>query len=510
MAARSSSQATSTPRLSEQARHFVYPKGIDKTVWPMVERKGIDLDIRFDWWQSQLGTVCLGLDKNGKYAATVGGVGMSVPRQTGKTYFVLSLLVIMCILFPGLQVVWTAHHLRTSTKTFTSLRGICRRKKVAPYIALDGRGKPAIRASNGEQEVVFRNGSKIMFGARAMGFGRGFDEIDVEVFDEAQILDTKSLEDMIAATNQARHKFGALLFFMGTPPRQIDPSEAYRNRRDKALEGRANNAVWLELSADPDSHPDDATQYPIMNPSYPKRTPLESLHRLRENLGDEDSWNREGRGIWDPKNTKHVIDAITWGKVADPSSMPTERLTLAIDVAPDRSVASVSLAGKRPDDLWHVELDEHRTGADWTVGWVKQRAERNELHAVVVDELAGLTEKKHGRNYLKGTDIEVTLAASEGRDMAMAWATYHDAVTSARMRHTDQPQVNVALTQAATRDLQGGKALTKKATTSDITPLTSQTLALWGAQRDDVKKPHRSWGTKAGASTGGGGGGWVM
>jgi hypothetical protein len=92
--------------------------------------------------------------------ATVGGVGLSIPRQVGKTYFVLAMLVILCILFPGMQVVWTAHHLRTSTKTFTTLRGICRRKKVAPHVR-------AMRAANGEQQVEFTNGSMIMFGARS-------------------------------------------------------------------------------------------------------------------------------------------------------------------------------------------------------------------------------------------------------------------------------------------------------------------------------------------------------
>ena len=434
--------------------------------------------------------VCFAYDKAGKYVATVGGIGMSIPRQTGKTYFVASSLVIMCILFPGLQVIWTAHHLRTSTKTFGTLRGICRRKGVAAHIAVDGRGKPAIRSSNGEQEITFRNGSKIMIGARGEGFGRGFDEIDVEVFDEAQILDTKSLEDMIAATNQARHEHGALLFFMGTPPRPTDRSEAFTSRRAKAIEGRAKNAIWLEIGADPKSDPNDKSQWPLMNPSHPSRTPVESMERLRENLGDDDSWNREGRGVWDELVTSHVIDPQTWQLVADAASMPVERLTLAIDVNPDRSSAAVSLAGKRADGLWHVELDEHRKGADWAIGWVKQRAEKNRLHAVVVDELAGLTEKRrNGRVYLKGTDIVVTLAAAEGRDMAKAWAGYHDSVTSATMRHTDQPQVDVALSQAGTRDLQGGKALSKKHSTSDITPLTSQTLALWGAQRDDIKRP---------------------
>ena len=491
--------ATSTPRLSEYARHFSFPAGITKTVWPRVEAKGRELGLGFDWWQSQLGTVALGYGEDGKYAATIGGVGMSIPRQVGKTYFVLAMLVILCILFPGLQVVWTAHHLRTSTKTFTSLRGICRRKKVAPHIKPDG-----IRAANGEQQVSFVNGSVIMFGARAQGFGRGFDEIDVEVFDEAQILDTKSLEDMIAATNQARHQHGALLFFMGTPPTAKNPAEAFRQRRDEALAGEDRDGIWLEIGADPESDPNDEDQWPFMNPSYPLRTPRESMMRLRRNLKDDDSWNREGRGIWDPKNAHRVIDEQTWAAVADPASMPIDRLTLAIDVAPDRSVAAVSLAGLRADDIWHAELDEHRTGADWTIGWAKQRAEKNTLHAVVVDELAGLTEVRHKRHYLKGTNIEVTLAAAEGRDMAMAWAGYHDAVTGATMRHTDQPQVNTALAEAGTRDIGGLKALSKKSSTSDITPITSQTLALWGAQRDDVKRPVRNWNKATG-----GGSGWV-
>lgn len=497
-----SKTATSTPRLSEFAREFVFPRDqIVKTVWPRVEAKGLELGLGFDWWQSQLGAVCLGYGKDGKYASTVGGIGLSIPRQVGKTYFVLALLVVMCILFPGLQVVWTAHHLRTSTKTFTSLRGICRRRKIAPHVR-------AMRAANGEQQVEFVNGSTIMFGARAMGFGRGFDEIDVEVFDEAQILDTKALEDMVAATNQARHPYGALLFFMGTPPRPSDPSEAFTNRRDKAINGKATNAVWLEIGADPTSDPDDRSQWPLMNPSHPLRTPTESIERLRENLGDDDSWNREGRGIWDPKNDNQVIDAASWGEVADPASMAIERLTLAIDVAPDRSKAAVSLAGKRADGLWHVELYQSRTGADWVPSWVADKSSRYELHAVVIDELSGLVEKRKGRQFLLGTDVEVTLAASEGRDMAIACAGYFDDVMSKALRHTDQTQVNTSLASAGKRKVGAGWAWNKKTATSDITPTVSQTLALWGAKSDDVKKPRRTWGTKA--STGGGGGGWVM
>ncbi|MBK0296370.1 DUF853 family protein, partial [Bacillus sp. S34] len=69
-------------------------------------------------------------------------------------------------------------------------------------------------------------------------------------FDEAQILTEKALEDMVAATNQSRFPAGALLFFMGTPPRPTDPSEAFKLRRREALAGETEDAVYIECSAD--------------------------------------------------------------------------------------------------------------------------------------------------------------------------------------------------------------------------------------------------------------------
>lgn len=479
-----SPMVSSTPRLSEFARAFVFPKGIERTVWPRVEAKGKELGLGFDWWQSQLGTVCLGYGADGKYCATVGGIGLSIPRQVGKTYFVLSMLVILCVLFPGLQVVWTAHHLRTSTKTFTSLRGICKRKKIAPLVR-------AMRAANGEQQVEFTNGSMIMFGARSQGFGRGFDEIDVEVFDEAQILDTKALEDMIAATNQARNPHGALLFFMGTPPRPTDPSEAFEMRRADALSGKAKKSVWLEISADPKSDVNDESQWPIMNPSYPARTPHESMERLRENLQDDDSWNREGRGVWDELTTSRVIDEVTWGKQGDASSMAVDRLTLSIEVPPGRKTAAVGFAGRRADGRWHFELDEERGGVDWAIPWVVARAAKNRLHAVVVDEMSGLVEQRRGRWFLKGTDILVTLAAAEGRDMALACSALYDGIHDGSVFHTDQPQMNVALSVATKRPLAGSWAWNRKDATSNISPIVAGSLALWGAQNDNVNRPKR-------------------
>jgi hypothetical protein len=80
--------------------------------------------------------------------------------------------------------------------------------------------------------------------------------------------------------------------------------------------------------------------------------------------------------------------------------------------------------------------------------------------------------------------------------MAIACAKFFDAVMDGSLRHTDQPQVNVALSVARKRPLAGGWAWNRKDAASDITPIVSETLALWGAQNDNVKRPSRRAGPR--------------
>lgn len=485
----SSTPQPSELKLSEVARHVVFPKNIASTVWPRVVAQCAAMGVSFDAWQHGIGTVALGKLKNGKYAATVGGVVLSIPRQVGKTFLVGMMIIALCVLFPNLTVLWTAHRTRTSTMTFKTMQGMVRKKKIRVHLAAirnDG-----IRSTNGEQEIRFKNGSVIMFGAREAGFGRGFDSVDVEVFDEAQILTEKALEDMVPAANASKQASGALLFFMGTPPRPTDPGEEFTNRRAKALDGTAKNMVYVELSAEADADPDDQEQWAKANPSFPHRTPVESMQRMRANLTDDDSFKREALGIWDALTSKQVIDEVSWSNAADASSMAIDRLTISVEVPPGRGYAAVSLAGLRADGRWHVELYEERKGVDWAIPYVVERASRNRLHAVVADELSGLVEERRGRHYLIGTDVLVTLAAREGKDMAIACSKFYDGILDGSVFHTDQPQVNVALSVATKRPLAGSWAWNRKDAMSNISPIVAETLALWGAQNDNVKRPTR-------------------
>lgn len=350
----------STRKLSEVARRIVIPDGIVSTAWPRVEARIHEFGDSFDEWQRGAATLMLGKRENGDYAATVGGIVLSIPRQVAKTFMVSRIIFALCTLFPGLTVLWTAHRTRTATKTFMSLLGYTNKKTVAPFI-------DKTRSANGEQEIRFKNGSIIMFGARESGFGRGFDEVDIEVFDEAQILTEKALEDMTPAAQQSRFPSGALLFFMGTPPRPTDPGEEFRMRRKEALSFARDAAfgevvvgedmLYIECSADPDADPNDRAQWAKANPSYPHRTPLRSMLRTRKQLTSDASWKREALGIWDENAESRAISESVWSSTGVAPDEVVREGVKSYAVAYSFDGAKVALCGAlKHDDGVHVEL----------------------------------------------------------------------------------------------------------------------------------------------------------
>lgn len=479
----------STPRLSEAARHVVYPSGITTSGWSRVVDRCLEMGIEFDAWQHGAGTLALGKRADGKYAATVGGVVLSIPRQVGKTFFVAAIVIALCTLYPGLTVVWTAHRTRTATKTFQTMQGLVRRKKIAPFLAPTA--NQGIRTANGEQEILFANGSIIMFGAREQGFGRGFDEVDVEVFDEAQILTEKALEDMVPAANQSRHEAGALLFFTGTPPRPVDPGEEFTSRREKALSGKASNMVYVEFSADDDADPDDRGQWSKANPSFPHRTPVESMERMREQLTDDESFLREALGVWAKVRQRGVIPMDAWEDRFDELSMATGRLAIGVEVGPNLESATVVLAGQRSDGEWHVEIDETRSGAAWLVAYVQALLDANPQVMGVAGDVGGplkaLTEEKAGRWFLKGTRVEVR--APKVVELGAACSHLLDGIVTGWLHHIGQPQLTTAAQVAGKRALgdTGMWVFSRKTAVADITPIQAAGLALWWAQNGKAK-----------------------
>jgi len=468
----------STPKLSDLAKHVAVPQGVVATGWPAVEAKCRELGITFRPWQPDVGRLILAKRADGKYAATIGGTGLSIPRQVGKTFLVGAIVFALCLLFPNLTVIWTAHRVRTAEETFGKMQAFAKRKKIKPHVL-------KVVLGSGEEAVLFRNGSRILFGARATGFGLGFDEVDVLIFDEAQRLKDGTLDDMVPATNQSRQPTSALLLFMGTPPRPTDPGEAFTRMRTEALSGEDPDTAWVEFGAD-DGHEFTPLPEPLSeadwaqiakgNPSFPDDTPREAILRMRKKLGP-DSFTREGAGIWDDPEARAdtAIDVAAWARLANPKAKKPGRATIVLDVAPDRSKASIGIgaAGRKGRTLIATHT---QSGTAWVVPKLAKLREKREiaevaLHpggqaAVLIPELVAA-----------GIEFETLTSADMGRACAWFLEQVHAEVPT--LEHLGQPELDLAVTVATTTTRGEAELWDRKDRTVNISCLVAGSTAAY-------------------------------
>lgn len=449
------------------------PTGIVTTAWPSVGETCRRLGATFDPWQDGAGKAILGKNRAGLFAADA--VTLSIPRQVGKTYLVGWIVIGLCLTTPKTLAVWTAHHSATAADTFRDLKAIVQQAKVAPFVR-------SIYDSGARLEIVFVNGSRIVFGAREHGFGRGFKKVGVLIFDEAQILTARAADDMVPTTN--RHA-NPLIFYMGTPPKPTDPSEHFTELRKDALGGQSNGTLYLEFSADPDADPLDKAQWAKANPSYPHHTTARAMMRMFKNLKGERAFEREALGIWDDDDiATGVLPAKSWADALDVESTAESDLTFALDVGPERTYAAVAVAGQRPDDDWHIEITSRagsmdaRAGVEWVIPRFKQLAETFPRAKVAV------AANSAAASFVPALE-ELGFVVEKVTGLTAACGFFYDQVLAGTLHHLGQQVLDDALRAAVRRDV-GDNAFVwwRRRSASDISPLYAVTLALWQAEQD--------------------------
>jgi hypothetical protein len=460
---------SSTPTLSEAARHVVLPKDVVTTGWPSARATCQQVGITFDPWQDGAGTAILGKRKDRLYAAEA--IVLSIPRQVGKTYLIGAIIFALCLAEPGTLVLWTAHRYPTANETFQSMRAMVEQPKLRPHI---------VSATNpgGNGVIKFRNGSRILFGARERGFGRGFQRVAVIVFDEAQILAQGALDDMVPATNTHPN---ALVFFIGTPPKPSDPSDVFLNMRHEALSGESGDYLYIEFSADEDADPADREQWSKANPSYPGRTPARAMLRMKRLLGAE-SFLREGLGIWDRVGGLGVFTAGAWsrcfigrddgGEVREPVGEP-----LALAVAADLDQTWLSLGAAKGNDGRRHLGSVLRCRADVDQAHFVAEVKRMQVeHGVPV----GIDRKGPASFLIPALeDAGVVLALLTLDDFVQACSDLRTAVEQGSVTHGDYDDLNDAIDAAGWRKVGDRRAFARKS--GDISSLEAVAIADWVA-----------------------------
>lgn len=483
-------------RLADLAKHLVKPSAAVSTGWPKVRDTCNNLGWMFDDWQDDLGRLIMAKDATGLFASSI--CVMSLPRQVGKTYLVGCIAFALCLTQPGTTVIWTAHRGRTATETFRAMKAKARSPELAAFIDQRVKGG-GIRSANGEQEIEFLNGSRILFGARESGFGVGFADVGMLVLDEVQRATTKTMDDLLPTTNAAANP---LVLCMGTPPRPTDDGEVFTMFRTEALNGESEDVLYVELGASKrfDLSDDEEfwRQLRHVNPAFPHRVNERAILRNKKGLG-EDSVYREVFGLWDaigkqfsPFNGPMWADSVDVGP--KDGSKPA---ALAVDMSHDRAISVaacwVESESAHVEEVW-AGVDEV-AAVDWVAGaWM--RAGRRSV--VVID---GMSPAATMVPALKARKVNVHVGSAG--DMAKGCGLTKSDLEAGRLTHADQPAVNEAREGARKRLIgtAGGWGLDRRDPSVNIAPMVAVVLARAGASLN--QRPTSTGSAREGRSSSG-------
>lgn len=459
---------------SQVPRICVVPEGGDHPRWSEVVDFVTELGIVLDPWQMMV--LRASLRRRGSFWAAF-AVACCAPRQNGKNAILeVRELIGPCLLGEPL-LIHTAHLADTSKEAFRRLDDL-----LDANAWLSAQVKHIWR-TNGHESIEFKNGRRIRFRTRTRGGGRGFSGSPV-FFDEAMFLPLVSMGAILPVVSAQEDP---QVWYMGSAVDQsiMDDGLTFARVRDRALKGEDDRLAYFEWSLDAET-PDqvteeqaaDAKSWADTNPALGIRITADYLRAERDELDPRTfAVERLGVGDWpDPAGTVTVIDMAQWTSLEDAQSEMPDPVCLAFDVSPDRKWAAIAAAGKREDELMHVEVVDHRPGTGWVVPRLKELCDRHYPSAVVCDSVSPAASLL---NELDDAGVEVEkLTASQH---AQACGMMFDLAEQGRLRHLGQPELEAALRGAATRPLGEAWAWKRKQSTADICPLVAATLAVFPA-----------------------------
>jgi hypothetical protein len=430
--------------LGEQAppRVSVKPPQTRANAWEDVSDLAASFGVVHDQWQDLILQAAMGERSDGTWSAKQ--VGVSVPRQNGKSQLIVSRALAGALLFGEKKIVISAHAQDTARETFSKFIELF---DSCPALEVGGEYVAKVMNAINREFIKFRNGAVIQFKARTVSGSRGFSS-DCLLLDEAQILGMPAWVS-INSTMSARPN--PQIWLLGTPPTPEDNGEVFTSIRNAALMGRSKTLAWLEWSADRDDDPAIESTRAKANPAWLTRINHEVVQGEFETYPPE-RFALDRLGIWyELGEHEQPIPLAAWSKL----EIPDERVPLgvpsrfAVSMTPER-VASIAVAvhGEPAHYLDLAEMsrvDDSRMLIDWLV----QRCGRR--IPVMIDSrdpAASLVPE------LKSRGVKVNVTGQQ--DAARACGGLLDAVTEGRVQHCGQPAIASALRVARKKAI--GKA----------------------------------------------------
>jgi hypothetical protein len=418
--------------------------------------------------------VMLATRDDGLWAASV--TGHEKPRQSGKGDSV-EVVESWGLTQRAERILHTIHDaVLLATETQSRMLSLLEHPDLRRLKAREWKG-------TGQQMIEMRNGAIIWYRTRTGAGGRGIDEVDRVVVDEAQHAEPEHLRSITPTQAvSANPQLNAL----GTGG--LDGKSGWWWSLRKQAKMSPGAFGWVGYSAqswsvDADGRvtlgevdPSDRDLWWATIPGLVAgRVSIDFLEREYRLLGP-DGFAQEYLCVWaaEPGAEAAVVMG-NWPELAVPGSSIESSQQWALAVAPDRGWASLGKAGRTQEGKLHVEWVEHRVGTGWIVERVcffyglKPIPIRIHKSGPEAAFIAPLRER----------GVEVIEVSSA--DVAQATGQLLDAAANGQLVHLGQPSLDKAVRGAVlSMSTDGASVLSQRKSSVEITPLLAVTVALGG------------------------------
>ncbi|TLQ45765.1 terminase [Streptomyces marianii] len=435
-------------------------------------------------WQRYVWDVALEIDPaTGVFAYR--NVGLSVPRQQGKTQGLLAVKVHRASAYKRQRIVYAAQ-----------TRSMARERWEDEFWATIEASRIArrfvARKQNGHEAIISRaTRSRIGITSNTEKAGHG-PPLDLGVIDEAFAHEDDRLEQAFSPAMLTR----PLAQLWWASAGGTDKSVFLNKKRTAGRElieqlwrtGVHGRTAYFEWFAPEDMPRDDPATWwatlPALGYTVTEETIRAELETLDPAEFDRAYLNRTRKQS--PPADPNVPKA-KWPGLADQLSKPVGPMAFAVDVSQDRSQATIAMAVRRLDGRVHVEVMDRRPGTDWVVPaltrlhklWqplVVAIASSGSPAGSLIDDIvaAGITVPEDKSKPHRGH-----LAVMRTNDLVEACGQMADAMTQGTAVHLDQVPLTAAVNGARSRRVGDAWTLDRTASLRDVAPFVAVIEARW-------------------------------
>lgn len=415
-------------------------------------------------------------------------VGLSVPRQQGKTEQLLAVMLHRTMAWPRQRVMYAAQNRVMARERFEDefwekLKG----SRLAPRFR--------VRLANGNEAIICKESrSKLGITSNTEKSGHG-PSLDLGMIDEAFAHEDDRQEQAMSPAMITKPM--AQLWWASAGGNEKGVWLLKQRMAGRALieqmwkTGEFPPVAYFEWYAPDEMDRGDPATWRFCMPAL-GHTVTESTIRAEYDGMDPGEFDRAYLNRTRKKAPPPDANVPTgaWPGLADESAMPEGEKTFAVDVSQDRSTAWISMASLRGDGRTHLEVVDCRPGTDWVVPALVRLNTLWRPAAIaigssgtpagsLIDDIvaAGITVPEKPEK--KEAPHRGHLVIARTNDFVEACGQIADAMRQGGVVHREQAQLTGAVNGARTRRVGDAWVLDRTASLADVSPLIGVVLARW-------------------------------